>query len=299
MDESIDAFRECPQCDKPVMGPTALLAHLEFSHGVEDPIGYLLELQAPDRPRRWSLRRRSKSFATPSEEDLAEELTVQPEPEPEPVARPEPEPVAPAEREPEPEPEPEPVLEPEREPEPVLEVEPRNEPEAAPVADPEPMPAPVSESARSSAEEFERLLAEVAEKSAPSAEPTQSAVATATRPWPDPELDVAPSPRDAWVEDLPERRAHKSEQSFWRRNRLHVSVGVAAGVIVVGLVVGSLLGGGDDGGAVTALDGDDTAVEGFRKPFARDAGVEECTAGGETNAYEIGVRRCPQHRARR
>ncbi len=42
----------CPTCGKPVMGRTALLAHLEFSHGVDDPVGHLLALETPDRPAR-------------------------------------------------------------------------------------------------------------------------------------------------------------------------------------------------------------------------------------------------------
>ncbi|WP_436794264.1 hypothetical protein [Actinospongicola halichondriae] len=45
-------FDQCPTCAKPVMGRTALLAHLEFSHGVADPIEHLLELERPDRPDR-------------------------------------------------------------------------------------------------------------------------------------------------------------------------------------------------------------------------------------------------------
>ena len=38
-------FDRCPSCDKPVQSRVALLDHLEFGHGVEDPVGHVLELQ--------------------------------------------------------------------------------------------------------------------------------------------------------------------------------------------------------------------------------------------------------------
>jgi hypothetical protein len=46
-------FDGCPNCAKPVMGRTALLAHLEFSHGITDPHEYLVSLEAPPPGRDW------------------------------------------------------------------------------------------------------------------------------------------------------------------------------------------------------------------------------------------------------
>ena len=42
----------CPLCDKPVMGRTALLGHLEFGHDIADPEAYLARLEQPERSRR-------------------------------------------------------------------------------------------------------------------------------------------------------------------------------------------------------------------------------------------------------
>lgn len=56
----------CPQCDKTVMGRSALLAHLEFSHGVDDPAAYLAELFAPPkRQRRWHRSSQAPEAAAP------------------------------------------------------------------------------------------------------------------------------------------------------------------------------------------------------------------------------------------
>lgn len=43
---------QCPTCGKPVMGRTALLAHLEFSHEVAAPQDFLRALEHPPRERR-------------------------------------------------------------------------------------------------------------------------------------------------------------------------------------------------------------------------------------------------------
>lgn len=42
----------CPLCDKPVMGRTALLGHLEFGHDIADPEAYLASLEQPAPSRR-------------------------------------------------------------------------------------------------------------------------------------------------------------------------------------------------------------------------------------------------------
>lgn len=44
-------FERCPSCDKPVQSRVALLDHLEFGHGIEDPVGHVLELQHVPRRR--------------------------------------------------------------------------------------------------------------------------------------------------------------------------------------------------------------------------------------------------------
>lgn len=44
-------FDRCPSCDKPVLGRVALLDHLEFGHQIEDPVGFMLELQEVPRRR--------------------------------------------------------------------------------------------------------------------------------------------------------------------------------------------------------------------------------------------------------
>lgn len=44
----------CPTCGKPVMGETALVAHLEFSHDIDDPHEYLRSLEAPEPGRDWA-----------------------------------------------------------------------------------------------------------------------------------------------------------------------------------------------------------------------------------------------------
>lgn len=58
-------FEGCPSCEKPVMGRTALLAHLEFSHDIEDPIGYLLDLEQPARPSRFRRLKRAERRTRP------------------------------------------------------------------------------------------------------------------------------------------------------------------------------------------------------------------------------------------
>lgn len=42
----------CPLCDKPVMGRTALLGHLEFGHDIADPEAYLARIEQPGPSRR-------------------------------------------------------------------------------------------------------------------------------------------------------------------------------------------------------------------------------------------------------
>lgn len=44
----------CPLCDKPVMGRTALLGHLEFGHDIADPEAYLASIEQPSPSRRRS-----------------------------------------------------------------------------------------------------------------------------------------------------------------------------------------------------------------------------------------------------
>lgn len=44
-------FDRCPSCDKPVQSRVALLDHLEFGHQIEDPVGYMLDLQHVPRRR--------------------------------------------------------------------------------------------------------------------------------------------------------------------------------------------------------------------------------------------------------
>lgn len=44
----------CPLCEKPVMGRTALLGHLEFGHDIADPEAYLASIEQPGTARKRS-----------------------------------------------------------------------------------------------------------------------------------------------------------------------------------------------------------------------------------------------------
>lgn len=58
------ADQTCPMCAKAVMGRSALMGHLEFSHDVEDPATYLDELEHPPKERRDLRRLRTGALLT-------------------------------------------------------------------------------------------------------------------------------------------------------------------------------------------------------------------------------------------
>ncbi len=86
----------CPLCEKPVMGDTALLGHLEFGHDIADPAGYVDQLRNPPRRKR-RRDRRAANVAGPPVAARPPTVARSPRSSPAPVA---PKPTAPTAAEP-------------------------------------------------------------------------------------------------------------------------------------------------------------------------------------------------------